>query len=258
MRFTTLLIVGLLACFCLPLANARASALVLSSPWRSGFNKLWSGYAVTGLPYRAVRGTFIQPAMASCSGTTRADPEAPIANNVFIWSGLDGLGTPTVEQVGTEIICEITAQGTPSISYFAWFETYPEPVRQISMAIHPGDQISTEVKALDRHHFVMTLEDRTTQSRWSHVAYQRIPAPHSSAEWIDEPEGIDLPTIAPTVWSSLSVTADGRTASIGRGGNRHVWALNISDSASRQHVEPSPLGGGGNAFAISWLPGASV
>jgi len=256
-RFATILCVGLLAGFCLPLANAQASAPLLSSPWRSGFNKLWAGYAVTGPRFRAVRGTFIQPAMGACSGSTTADPEAPIANNVFIWSGLDGLGTATVEQVGTEIICEITAQG-PSISYFAWFETYPEPVRQIPVAIRPGDQILTEVKALDPHHFVMTLEDRTTASRWSHVAYQRIPAPRSSAEWIDEPEGIDLPSITPTVWSSLSATAGGRTASIGRGGSGHVSALYISDAGSNQHVEPSPLGGGGNAFATSWLPGASA
>jgi hypothetical protein len=249
--------VGLLAGFCLPLANARASALVLSSPWRSGFNKLWAGYAITGPRFRAVRGTFIQPAMGSCRGSTTADPEAPIANNVFIWSGLDGLGTPTVEQVGTEIICEITAQG-PSVSYFAWFETFPEPVHEIPVAIHPGDQISTEVKALDRHHFLMTLEDRTTASRFSHIAYQRVAASRSSAEWIDEPEGIDLPSITPTVWSSLSATAGGRTASIGRGGNGHVSDLKISDAASNQHVEPSPLGDGRSAFATSWLPGASV
>ena len=193
---------------------------------------------------------------APCSGSSAGSPEAPIANNVFIWSGLDGLGSPPIEQVGTEVECAIPTVGEPAIGYFAWYETYPELLNPIPIVIHPGDAISTEVKAVGPQRFAMTLEDKTTRAKWSQVVDQRTHAPQLSAEWIDEAQGMSLPTITTTGWSEVSTTARGVSAPIGRSPNTEVTALTISAAASDQHVQPSVLSGAGDAFSISWLPGA--
>jgi len=233
--------------------------IIIASRWHQGFNKFWSGYAVTGQRFRAVRGTFVQPSMTSCSASSARSPGAPIVSIVFIWSGLDGLGSYPIEQVGTEIVCVIPSAGPPSIGYYAWYETFPVPdaVRAIPVAIHPGDTISTEVRAVSPQHFAMSLEDRSTASGWSQVLYQPTRAPQLSAEWIDEVQGVAMPSITTTTWSSVSTTARGTTAAIGQPPNAEVSALTISDTASRQHIQPSPLSAAGDAFNISWLPGAS-
>jgi hypothetical protein len=228
---------------------------VIANHWQPGFNRFWSGYAVTGQKFTAVRGTFVQPSMPSCSGSSAGNPAAPIANNVDIWSGLDGLGSSSIEQLGTEVDCYIPGGGAPSIGYFAWYETYPDLLVGIPIAIHPGDTIFTEVRAQAPQQFEMTLEDRTTAAAWSQVVYQRSLASQRSAEWIDETQGVALPNITTTDWSKVSATARGRTAPIGKPPNAEVTAFATSDAASNQHVTPSQLSGAGDAFNISWSPG---
>jgi Peptidase A4 family len=229
---------------------------VIANHWQPGFNKLWSGYAVIGQKFTAVRGTFVQPSMPSCGGSSAGSPEAPKANNVDIWSGLDGFGNGALEQVGTEVVCYVPSGGTPSIAYFAWYETFPDSLIGIPIAIHPGDTIFTEVKAVSPQHFAMTLEDKTTAAKWSEVVYQHTPAHQISAEWIDETQGVSLPTITTTSWSNVSATARGVTAPLGTPPNAEVAAFVTFDSRSHRHVEPSPLSDAGDAFNISWLAGA--
>jgi Peptidase A4 family len=229
--------------------------VLVRNHWRRGFNKFWSGYAVFGQRFTAVRGTFIQPTMTACSGSSAGSPVPPVANNVFIWSGLDGFGSASIEQVGTEVACLIPAGGEPAIGYFAWYETFPDDLTPIPVAIHPGDVISTEVKGVSPQRFAMTLEDKTTTAKWSEVVYQHARAPQLSAEWIDEAQGVSIPTITTTDWSEASSTARGVSAPIGHSPDTEVAALTISASAFDEHVEPSALSAPGNAFSISWLPG---
>jgi hypothetical protein len=232
------------------------SFVLVRNHWRQGFNKFWSGYAVFGQKFTAVRGTFVQPSMTACSGSSTGSPVPPVANNVFIWSGLDGFGSSSIEQVGTEVACLIPPDGEPAIGYFAWYETFPEDLTPIPIAIHPGDEITTEVKAVSPQRFAMTLEDKTTAAKWSEVVFQHARAPQLSAEWIDEAQGVSMPTITTTDWSEVSSTAGGVSAPVGRSPHTEVAALSISASAFNQHVEPDPLSGTGDAFSISWLPGA--
>jgi hypothetical protein len=227
---------------------------VIANHWQPGFNRFWSGYAVTGQKFTAVRGTFVQPAMTSCSASSAGSLEAPIANNVDIWSGLDGLGSAPIDQVGTEANCYIPSRGTPSITYFAWYETFPDALIGIPIAIHPGDKIFTEVRAVAPRRFAMRIENRTTATAWSQVVYQHAPGRQLSAEWIDETQGVALPTVTTTRWSKVSATARGVTAPLGTR-NAAITAFATSDTASGRHVEPSPLSGAGDAFSVSWLPG---
>jgi hypothetical protein len=228
---------------------------VIANHWKRGFNKFWSGYAVSGQKFTAVRGTFVQPSMTSCSGSSAGSPEPPIVDNVEVWAGLDGLGSSPIEQVGTEVVCYIPSGGTPSIVYFAWYETFPDLLIGIPIAIHPGDRIFTEVRAVGRQRFAMTLEDRTTAAAWSKVVNQRARAPQVSAEWIDETQGVSLPSMTTTTWSEVSATANGVTAPIGKPPNAEVSAFATSDAASHQHVAPSQLSAAGAVFDISWSPG---
>jgi hypothetical protein len=227
---------------------------VIANHWQPGFNRFWSGYAATGQKFTAVRGTFVQPSMTSCSRSNAGGPEA-IANNVDIWSGLDGLGSAPIEQIGTEVLCSIPSGGTPSIGYFAWYETFPDALIGIPIAIHPRDKIFTEVRAVAPQRFAMTIEDRTTAAAWSKVVYQDAPARQLSAEWIDETQGVAPPAVTTTSWSKVSATARGVTAPLGAPPNAEITAFVTSDSASRRHVAPSALSGAGDAFSISWLPG---
>jgi len=236
---------------------ALVRVLSVVNRWHAGFDKFWSGYALTGQKFRAVRGTFVQPTMASCSGSSARSPEAPVVNNVFIWSGLDGLGSAPIEQVGTEVDCAVAAGLPPAIGYFAWYETFPDHLHAVPVAIHPGDTIATEVKAVGSQRFAMTLEDRTTAARWSEVVYQHARAPLTSAEWIDEAQGITMPTITTTSWSSVSTTARGSTTPIGGSPGSQLTALSTTDRSSNQQIQPGPLSATGDAFSVSWLVGAS-
>jgi hypothetical protein len=193
--------------------------------------------------------------MTSCNGSSAGSPEPPIAGNVDIWAGLDGLGSSPIEQVGTQVVCYMPSPGTPSIGYFAWYETFPDHEIGIPIAIHPGDTIFTEVRAVGSQRFAMTLEDRTTGAAWSKVVYQHTRAPQLSAEWIDETQGVSLPNMTMTTWSKISATARGVTAPIGRPPNAEVTAFATSDAASHQHVAPSQLSAAGDVFNVSWSPG---
>jgi hypothetical protein len=235
---------------------ALSAFTIIANHWQPGFNKFWSGYAVTGQKFSAVRGTFVQPSMPSCGGSSAGSPEAPKVNNVDIWSGLDGFASSVIEQVGTEVVCYVPGGGSPSIVYFAWRETFPDSLIGIPIAIHPGDTIFTEVKAVSPQRFEMTLEDETTAAKWSEVVSQQAPAPQLSAEWIDETQGVSLPTLTATSWSNVSASARGVTAPLGSPPNAEVTAFATSDTGSHQHVEPSLLSGAGAAFSISWRPGA--
>jgi hypothetical protein len=229
---------------------------VIANHWHPGFNRFWSGYAVTGQKFSAVRGTFVQPSMTSCTGPRAGSPDSRIANNVDVWSGLDGVGSSPIEQVGTAVVCYILADGTRSIGYYAWYETFPDALIGIPIAIHPGDTIVTEVRAVAPQRFAMTVRDSTTAAAWAQVVHQHTAVHQLSAEWIDEIQGVAPASITTTRWSNVSATARGVTAPVGTPPNAEVTAFATSDVRSHQRIEPSPLSDAGAAFSISWLPGA--
>ena len=58
----------------------------------------WSGYVLKGATFTAASASWIQPSVV-CTADAR----------VSFWVGLDGNGTPTVEQVGTVAVCGKTS-----------------------------------------------------------------------------------------------------------------------------------------------------
>jgi Peptidase A4 family len=132
----------------------------------------WAGYAVTGQQgsFTSVSAAWTQPA-ASCSGTEEF---------AAFWVGLDGDGTQTVEQTGTEADCD---GGTTS--YQGWYEVFPAAPVFYSSPVQPGDAMSASVVSDGNDVFTLTLSDKTAD--WTQTIQQSSPdAELGSAEIIAE------------------------------------------------------------------------
>jgi Peptidase A4 family len=75
------------------------------------------------------------------------------------WVGLDGDGTSTVEQTGTEADC---ANG--AASYQGWFEMFPAAPVFFGNTVQPGDAMSASVVANGGGSFTLTLTEVTMES----------------------------------------------------------------------------------------------
>jgi hypothetical protein len=74
------------------------------------------------------------------------------------WVGIDGYGTPTVEQVGVEATC---SEGSPT--YQVWFESYPGPSTNLpGVVLHEGDVVYLEVELVAPAAVRYVATDRTT------------------------------------------------------------------------------------------------
>ena len=158
----------------------------------------WSGYAVIGAPgaYRSVSSSWTQP-LLNCAGAT-------VPTYSAYWVGLDGFGTQTVEQIGTEGNCD-NGQG----SYYAWYEMYPNNPYEVSigLAINPGDKISAAVnytpasttKVIQNHgrsrstktvttpaSYTLSINDATTRKSFATSLSPTVTYARSSAEVIAE------------------------------------------------------------------------
>jgi hypothetical protein len=130
----------------------------------------WSGYAVVANrgAVSAVSGSWVVPAV---SGKGNAFSSA--------WVGIDGDGSGTVEQIGTD---SDVSHGTPT--YYAWYEMYPAPLVSVSLTIHASDTVSASV-TYKSGQFTLQLSDVTTGESFS-VSQKDSRARRSSADWVQE------------------------------------------------------------------------
>lgn len=151
--------------------------------------KTWSGYVEKGLPETAgpepgftyVSATWVQPAVTCTERGAR----------VAIWVGLDGDGTPTVEQAGTVAMCG--SAGLPPIYYKAFWEMYagPNSPGGQPFTVSPGDTISASVTYQDSGSYLLVVKDLTSGSELS-VTKQcgtGETCARGTAEWIVERNG---------------------------------------------------------------------
>ncbi len=195
----------------------------------------WSGYAVSGGTFGSVSAHWVQPA-AHC---TRATSYASF------WIGLDGDGSHSVEQTGTETDC---SGGTP-MSY-AWFEMYPAYPVVFPYPVHAGDRISAAVSGTAAGVFTLVLSDAT--GRWSETVRRSLPgATRASAEVIAE---------APTGNAGvLPLTDFGTAAFTGATVNGRPLAALATERITMTAgptvlATTSALARGGN-FAVTWRRG---
>ncbi len=147
----------------------------------------WAGYAVSrrGIRFNVVQATFFVPYL-TCSkalGQTLSSD----------WVGLDGfVGEPdSVEQGGIGADCSAARKAT----YYAWWETYPEPETRAALSVRPGDSVTAIVSYNSSHkNFRITLVDNTGGGRFSvtrgcpavKIDKRAVTCPRNSAEVISE------------------------------------------------------------------------
>ena len=207
-----------------PAANAAAQTSVN-----------WSGYAAMGTPgqFTSVSTSWTQPTV-TCNAT-----------NTFssFWVGLDGDGTNTVEQTGTEADC---SNGTAA--YSGWWEMFPNAPVFYQNPVAPGDAMSASVTANGNGNFTLTLSDAT--QNWTQTTQQtNANAQLGSAEVIAEApsNGNVLP-----LSNFGTVTFNNAMVNGAALGNANASTLTMVSANGVTEATPSALTGG-NSFTVTWM-----
>jgi hypothetical protein len=202
----------------------------------------WAGYAATGAAgsFTSVSGSWAQPAVSCGAADTFS----------AFWAGLDGDGTATVEQTGTEADC---ADG--AATYQGWYEVFPAAPVFFANPVQPGDAMSASVVSDGGGLFTLTLSDAT--QGWTQTTQQTAAnAQLGSAEVIAEAPSdgnsvLPLADFAPVNFTG--VTADG--APIGNSAN--LSELTMSSAAGTPLAVPSALTSA-SAFSVTAAGGGTV
>jgi Peptidase A4 family len=193
----------------------------------------WSGYAATGGRFTSVSAAWTQPTVTCTAQDTFAS----------FWVGLDGDGTQSVEQTGTEADC---ANGTAA--YSGWFEMFPAAPVFYNNPVDPGDAMSASVTTMGNGTFTLTLTDQT--QGWNQVTTQTsATAQLGSAEVIAEaPSGATVEPLSNFGTVNFSAaTVNGAPI----GNNADLNELTMVSAGNVTEATPSALTGG-NAFSITW------
>jgi hypothetical protein len=194
----------------------------------------WAGYTDLGQAgaFTSVATSWVQPAVTCTAAQTFSS----------FWVGLDGVGTQTLEQTGTEADCE---NGTPV--YAGWYELFPAAPVFYNSPVQAGDQMSASVVANGGGSFTLTLADAS--EGWKQVTNKFVTGSTlSSAEVVAE---------APSSQSVLPLanfgTVNFTNATVnGQGiGNDGPIALTMVSGAGVTEATPSALNDNDN-FTVTW------
>ncbi|WP_329561932.1 G1 family glutamic endopeptidase [Kitasatospora sp. NBC_01266] len=203
------------------------------TPITQGTSTNWSGYAATGQKFTNVSASWVEPA-GLCTDTDTWSS---------FWVGLDGDGSDSVEQTGSEVDC---SGGEPQ--YYSWYEMYPAYPVMFSNDVAPGDHFTASVTEDTGGAFTLKLSD-TTQG-WSHTIHKTLKsAALASAEIIAEAPSTaqgPLPLADFDKVDFTGATANGKPIGTFSPENITMAARNGTVLAST-----SPLTGG-DAFSVTW------
>ncbi|MET9223769.1 G1 family glutamic endopeptidase [Streptomyces sp. NPDC088197] len=192
----------------------------------------WAGYAATGSTFTSVSASWVQPSV-TCTGATTYSS---------FWIGLDGDGSNSVEQTGTEADCS----GGRAV-YSSWYEMYPAYPVNYSNAVSPGDHFTSTVSTNGSGSFTLTLSDTT--KNWTKTTKKTLQgASLASAEIIAEAPSSStgvLPLAHFSTASFTNATANGQAI-----GTYGPDKINMA-SGSTTKATTSALSGG-NAFSVTW------
>ena len=192
----------------------------------------WSGYAATGSRFTTVSASWTQPSVTCGSQTTYSS----------FWTGIDGDGSNTVEQTGTEADC---SGGSPT--YFAWYEMFPKFPVNFSDPVSPGDQFNASVTYNGSGRFTLVIADSTRG--WSHTINAKLRNPAlASAEVIAE---------APSSSGGVLPLADFGTVDFGNSSANGASLASFGPdpitmaSGSTVKATPSNISSNGG-FSVTW------
>jgi Peptidase A4 family len=191
----------------------------------------WSGYAATGGTYTSVSVTFAQPAIRCSFGDQYAS----------FWVGLDGDGSNSVEQTGTEADCD-----DGDAEYSSWYELYPADPVNYHNTIDAGDEITETVAFSGTDTYTMTIKDAT--KGWTRTAKKRSGHhARASAEVIVEAPYNDgvlpLADFGTVKFTGAAIDGDPLVAA-------KVARITMASHSGKIKAQVSALSGG--SFAASW------
>ena len=259
--------------------GAASTASAASAGVQQASSENWSGYvaggsssSASGTRFKSVSGSWVAPT-AKCTSSAGGGSGATYS---AFWVGLGGAGqTQALEQAGTETNCSASGQA----GYYAWYELVPAAPVRISLAVHPGDHISTRV-TVEGTAVDVSVSNQTTGRSFSKQLTMNNPDV-SSAEWIAEaPSSCDgsgsctpLPlTNFATVnfTSSSATTADGHTGSISDSnwstavvsltpgaGSSGFQGVDLASGQSSASATPSSLSSDGSSFSVAYSASAT-
>ena len=192
----------------------------------------WAGYAVTGGTFTSVSASWTQPSVKATSQDAYSS----------FWVGIDGDGSDSVEQLGTEVDY-INGQA----EYYAWYEMYPAYPVNFSDTVRPGDHFTASVTEASGGKFTLKIADTTRG--WSHtVTTTYSAAALASAESIAEAPSDSSGTLPLADFGSVNftnATANGQPI----GSQNYDPITQASGSTVKDAV--SGLSGG-TAFTCTW------
>lgn len=167
------------------------------------------------------------------------------------WVGIDGVYSPTVEQVGTTSRCTMGIA-----NYSTWYEMYPSAAVSIPVAVAAGDQIEAYVENVGGNGFQVTLVNRTTNQSFATTATQAATASRDSAEWILEaPSTIfgsqPLANFGTAHYAYSAATIDGHDGVIDSPNFLHDQLV-MAASDGTVKAQPSALSLDGQRFSVVW------
>jgi hypothetical protein len=196
----------------------------------------WFGYAADSGGYTSVQSSWIEPSVNCSRGNGSA---------VF-WVGLDGWGSGTVEQTGTEADC---SSGSPS--YSAWWETYPNnSIQTYPDTVQPGDSMTAKVTFRGNDNYDINLVDNTRGWTEDNPQQGASGADNQSAEIVGETPGYGnntyaaLPDFGTANFTSSSV--DGQPI-----GNVSPFGIDLARNGNTLATTGSLSGG--TAFPVNWV-----
>jgi hypothetical protein len=195
----------------------------------------WSGYAAAGQA-----GTFTSVSASWSQPTVTCGAQQTFSS---FWVGLDGDGTQSVEQTGTEADCDGGAA-----SYQGWFEMFPAAPVFFNSPVKPGDAMSAKVTANGGGAFTLTLSDAT--QNWTQTTNQTSQtAQLGSAEVIAEAPSSQNGVLPLSNFGTVNFTnAEADNAPIG---NDNPDSLTMVSAQGVTDATPSALTGG-NAFSVTF------
>jgi hypothetical protein len=157
-----------------PAATAAPAPAHIHKPLNHGLSHStsgnWAGYAVTGGKFTSVSASWVQPSVKATSQDAYSS----------FWVGIDGDGSNSVEQLGTEVDY-INGRA----EYYAWYEMYPAYPVNFSDTVSPGDHFTASVTETTGGKFTLKISDTTRG--WSHTVSKTYSAAKlASAEIIAE------------------------------------------------------------------------
>jgi len=215
-----------------PGAAASHHVLPMAGGARNSSSSNWSGYAATGSTFTKVSASWVQPTGHCGSGTTYSS----------FWIGLDGDGSSTVEQTGSEVDC---SGGSPQ--YYSWYEMYPAYPVNFSNTVRPGDHFTSTITASSSKTFTLVLTDST--QGWTRTVTKSLSsAALASAEVIAEAPSSSSGVLPLTNFGTVSFS--GATANGQSIGNYSPDRINMV-SGSTTKASTSALSSG-SAFTVTW------